>query len=102
MSNGRTERGEPQVVLQRSMSALGHKQTFALQKGMSALHPKADMCSATLHVRFVPIADIAHMHRCLRSGAKRRKHVAQRLTGNLQQSGKRPFHFQDKENRPRN
>jgi hypothetical protein len=23
------------------MSALGHKQTFALQKGMSALHPKA-------------------------------------------------------------
>ena len=29
------------------MSALGHKQTFAMQNGMSALPPKADMCSAT-------------------------------------------------------
>ena len=29
-----------------------------MQKGMSALHPKADMCSATSDVRFVPIADI--------------------------------------------
>ena len=26
---------------------------------MSALPPKADMCGATQHVRFVPIADIA-------------------------------------------
>ena len=25
------------------MSALGHKRTFAVQLGMSALHPKADM-----------------------------------------------------------
>ena len=41
------------------MSALGHKQTFAAQKGMSALPPKADMCSATRYVRFVPKADIA-------------------------------------------
>jgi hypothetical protein len=41
------------------MSALGHKQTFAAQKGMSALPPKADMCSATPYVRFVPIADIS-------------------------------------------
>ncbi len=24
------------------MSALGHKRTFAVQNGMSALHPKAD------------------------------------------------------------
>jgi len=39
------------------MSALGQKQTFAVQTGMSALPPKADMCSATRHVRFVPIAD---------------------------------------------
>ena len=30
----------------------------ASQKGMSALHPKADMCSANGDVRFVPIADI--------------------------------------------
>ena len=34
-----------------AMSALGHKQTFAVQNGMSALHPKADMCSALAHVR---------------------------------------------------
>ena len=40
------------------MSALGHKRTYAVQKGMSALPPKADMCSATRDVGFVPIADI--------------------------------------------
>jgi hypothetical protein len=40
------------------MSALGHKRTFAVQNGMSALPPKADMCGATRDVRFVPIADI--------------------------------------------
>ena len=34
------------------MSALGQKQTFAVQKGMSALPPIADICSATGHVRF--------------------------------------------------
>jgi hypothetical protein len=28
------------------MSALGHKRTFAVQSGMSALPPKADMCGA--------------------------------------------------------
>jgi hypothetical protein len=40
------------------MSALGHKQTFAVQNGMSALPPIADICSAQAHVRFVPTADI--------------------------------------------
>ena len=40
------------------MSALGQKQTFAVQNVMSALTPKADMCGATSDVRFVPIADI--------------------------------------------
>ena len=43
------------------MSALGHKQTYAMQKGMSALPPiataKADMCSAGGYVRFGPKAD---------------------------------------------
>ena len=39
------------------MSALGHEQTFAVQKGMSALAPKADMCVALAYVRFGPIAD---------------------------------------------
>src|SRR5262245_23556303 len=29
------------------MSALGHKRTYAVQKVMSALPPKADMCGAT-------------------------------------------------------
>ena len=41
------------------MSALGQKRTFAPQKVMSALPPKADMCSAQADVRFVPEADIA-------------------------------------------
>ena len=30
---------------------------------MSALPPKADMCSATRHVRFVPIADICEVRK---------------------------------------
>jgi hypothetical protein len=41
----------------KAMSALGHKRTFAAHKGMSALPPIADMCSAFVHVRFVPKAD---------------------------------------------
>jgi hypothetical protein len=40
------------------MSALGHKRTYAVQTGMSALPPKADMSGTTCDVRFVPIADI--------------------------------------------
>jgi len=40
------------------MSALGQKRTCATHKPMSALPPKADMCSATRYVRQVPIADI--------------------------------------------
>jgi hypothetical protein len=41
------------------MSALGQKQTYAVQNVMSALPPIADICSAQADVRFVPIADIA-------------------------------------------
>jgi hypothetical protein len=37
------------------MSALGQKQTFASQKAMSALPPKADMCGVASDVRFGPI-----------------------------------------------
>ena len=33
-----------------------------MPNAMSALSPKADMCSATRYVRFVPIADIASLH----------------------------------------
>ena len=40
------------------MSALGQKRTCAVQNGMSALPPKADMCGAQANVRFVPEADI--------------------------------------------
>src|SRR5215470_9941675 len=63
-------------AVQSGMSALGQKQTCAVQnvmsaitpiatakakfrkKAMSALPPKADMCSAVGHVCFGPIADI--------------------------------------------
>jgi hypothetical protein len=40
------------------MSALGQKQTYTLQKIMSALPPEADMCSALAHICFGPKADI--------------------------------------------
>src|SRR5262249_18404378 len=51
-----------------SMSALDHEQTSRSAIAMSALPPKADMCSAVAHVRFGPIADIrggvtAYLHR---------------------------------------
>jgi len=45
------------------MSALGQKQTYAVQNGMSASPPKADMCGATRDVRFGPKADIAGLTR---------------------------------------
>ena len=48
------------------MSALGHKRTCAVQKGMSALPPIADMGSATRYVRFVPKADIPGGERYVR------------------------------------
>jgi hypothetical protein len=35
----------------------GSKQTFAVQKPMSALTPKADMCRALADVRYGPKAD---------------------------------------------
>ena len=40
------------------MSASGHKCIFGSAIAMSALPPKADMCGATMDVRFVPEADI--------------------------------------------
>ena len=45
-----------------ALSALGQKQTCAAQNVMSALRPKADMCSANRHVCFGPIADMASQH----------------------------------------
>jgi len=40
------------------MSALGQKQTFAVQEGMSALPPKADIDWKLSDVHFVPEAVI--------------------------------------------
>src|SRR5262245_14950282 len=37
-----------------TMSALGHKRTVATPTGMSALPPKAETCSALVHVCFCP------------------------------------------------
>ena len=54
------------------MSALGQKQTSALQNVMSALPPKADICSAQADVRLVPKADIARFIRSTRRDEQRR------------------------------
>ena len=43
------------------MSALGQKQTCAVQKRVSALPPKADMCGATSDVCYGPIADMGRL-----------------------------------------
>ena len=40
------------------MSALGQKQTCAVQTGMSALPPKADICGTKRAMSAKPIADI--------------------------------------------
>jgi hypothetical protein len=50
------------------MSALGHKRTFCGAGAMSALPPKADMCSALAHVRYVPEADIGLFSITLQNG----------------------------------
>ena len=65
MSTGNTTRS----TRSGGLSALGQKQTCAAQNVMSALPPKADMCSALVNVRFVPIANIRlrFPHHC-RSG----------------------------------
>ena len=43
---------------ERSMSALGQKQTFERLRLMSALPPKADIAERDWHVRYVAKADI--------------------------------------------
>jgi hypothetical protein len=45
-------------AVQLAMSALGQKQTCAVQKSMSALLLKAEMCGALGHVSFGPKADM--------------------------------------------
>ena len=46
------------------LSALGQKQTYAPQKVMSALTPKADMCTATTDVGYGPKADTGGTSAC--------------------------------------
>src|SRR5262245_42395391 len=48
----------------------GSKQTFAPQKALSALPPKADICTATGHVRFAPNSDIDCVLRRVRFALK--------------------------------
>jgi hypothetical protein len=68
------------------MSALGQKRTFAVQNAMSALPPKADMCSALGDVRLVPIADdVAKLLDHLVGTIKqRRRHSKPERLGGLQ------------------
>ena len=58
------------------MSALGQKQTYAAQKAMSALPPKADMCGALAYVCFVPIADYARSNSITIRSPRRRARAA--------------------------
>jgi hypothetical protein len=48
------------ITVHIRMSALGQKRTCALQNGMSALPPKADIRGAKRNVRYGPIAYIVH------------------------------------------
>ena len=59
-----------------AMSTLGHKQTSALQEGVSALPPKADMCGATMDVRYGPEADISALIRSPRQRAPEAKLIS--------------------------
>jgi hypothetical protein len=53
---------------------IGQKQTFATQKGMSALSPIADIKACERHVRFVPIADIAFLDHLVGARDQCRRH----------------------------
>ena len=69
------------------MSALGQKRTYAVQKGMSALPPIADMCGALGDVRLVPIADIASLIRSPHRRAAGEVMAPRDLTPRLRISG---------------
>ena len=84
------------------MSALGQKQTYAVQQAMSALHPiatakadmsqmvmsalppKAGMCSALAHVCFGPKADIERLFdHLVRTSLHRRRDADTKGLGSL-------------------
>ena len=60
---------------------------------MSALPPKADMCSAQADVRFVPIADIAPLllDHLVRAGEQRGRHGEAKRLGGLEIDGELKF-----------
>ena len=62
-------------------SALGQKQTCAVQNVMSALPPIADMCGATRDVRFVPKADMTDLSRNSMIDQNRNLAVRENLDG---------------------
>src|SRR5262245_36313529 len=66
------------------MSALGQKQTCAPHQPMSALPPKADMCSATRDVRYGPKADIGYLFdHFVGAGEQRWRHGETKRLGGL-------------------
>jgi len=89
------------------VSALGHKQTYAVQNGMSALPPiatliaffsmsalppKADMCGATAYVCFGPIADMVRLLDQLVSALLQKQwHVQAKLLRRLKIDGHHEF-----------
>jgi len=74
------------------MSALGQKQTFALQQVMSALPPKADIGAAQINVRFVPIADMSlSLNDCVGSLQERLRNWQPKRLGGLEIDDKFKF-----------
>jgi hypothetical protein len=73
-------------AVQNGMSALGQKRTFRSAIAMSALPPKADMCVATRDVRFGPKADISLDHDV---------HKLKKLGGNAKPKFLCRFHIDD-------
>jgi hypothetical protein len=57
------------------MSALGQKQTFAVQNAISALPPKADIERFGRIVRFMPEADIALFDHLVGACEQRGRHL---------------------------
>ena len=78
-------------MFKTAMSALGQKQTFAVQKGMSALPPKADIhvCSVRPLKHFLNVA-VRTTGRQLRSKTDSQGRQPRQLT--LHRSCERPAH----------